>query len=75
MCNAVLGPQHPDTLISMLNLAMTYSHQGKYKKAEELDLKVLDLHKKVLGPEHPHTLTSMNNLAVIYRSQKKIWRG
>jgi len=59
----VLGPEHPDTLTSMENLATTYSGQGRYEEGREIKLKVLHLCKKVLGSEYPHTLTSMNNLA------------
>ena len=65
------GTEHPLTLTSMANLAVTYSKQGKYEEAEELQLKVLDLHEKVLGPEHPSTLTSIANLARIYSDQEK----
>ena len=67
----VLGPEHPDTLTSMVNLAATFSNQGKYEEAEELELKVLGVHKKLLGPEHPHTLDSMMNLARTYSAQEK----
>ena len=67
----MLGPGHPDTLTSMNNLAVTFSEQGKHEEAEELELKVLDLCKKVLGPEHPHILTSMPNLARTYLDQEK----
>ena len=38
----------------------------KYEQAEELKLKVLDLHRKILVPEHPDTFISMANLAVAY---------
>ena len=62
----VLGLEHPDTLRSINNLAVTYSAEGKYEEAGELQLKALDLHKKVLGPEHPDTLIIMGNLAVTY---------
>ena len=55
----------------MGNLAVTYLQQGKYEKARELELKVLDLRKEVLGPEHPDTLTSMGNVAVTYSRQGK----
>ena len=58
----MLGPEHPDTLTAMANLAVTYSKQGKYDEAEELKLKVLDLSQKVLGPDHPDTFTSMENM-------------
>ena len=67
----VLGPEHPDTLTSMNNLAFLYNNQGKYETAEPLYEKTLQLSKKVLGPEHPDTLTSMNNLAGLYDSQGK----
>jgi hypothetical protein len=47
----VLGPEHPLTLIGMGNLAGIYSGRGKYEEAEELQLKVWDLHIKRLGSE------------------------
>ena len=55
----------------MGNLAGTYSKQKKYEEAEELQLKVLGLHRRMLGPEHPHTLTSMASLGAIYEKQEK----
>ena len=58
-------------MTSMANLAIIYSNQGKYGKAEELELKVVDLCNKVLGPEHAQTLTSMANLAITYSNQGK----
>ena len=36
-----------------------------------MQLKVLDLCKKVLGTEHPETLYSMANLAATYLAQEK----
>jgi len=36
-----------------------------------LQLKVLDLHRRVLGPEHPNILTSMENLAAMYSVERK----
>lgn len=64
-----LGQEHPDTLISMANLASTYRNQGRWKEAEVLEVQVLEIRKGVLGPEHPHTLISMSNLASTYRNQ------
>jgi tetratricopeptide (TPR) repeat protein len=61
----VLGPEHPDTLKSMNNLAATLSEEGHPAEAEKLDRETLDIRRRVLGPEHPDTLTSMNNLAAI----------
>jgi tetratricopeptide (TPR) repeat protein len=64
----VLGPQHPDTLRSINNLAQALRDQGKYQMAEEIQRQALELSEKVLGLEHPDTLTIMNNLARI------LWR-
>jgi len=36
------------------NLASTYSSQGRWNEAEQLE--VLDMSKKLLGAEHPDTL-------------------
>ena len=65
----VLGPEHPDTLTSMANLASTYWNQGRWMEAEELEVQVMETRRRVLGPEHPDTLTSMANLASTYWNQ------
>ena len=66
------GPEHPDTLISMANLASTYRNQGRWNEAETLQVQVMGIFKTVLGLEHPDTLISMANLASIY-SKKGRW--
>ena len=71
--NRVLGPEHPDTLTIMANLASTYRSQGRWKEAEELQAQVLEMRKRVLGPEHPDTLTSMANLASTFWNQGR-WK-
>jgi hypothetical protein len=65
----VLGIEHPDTLASMNNLALTYENQGRWKEAEELGMHVIETKKRVLGIEHPDTLASMSNLALTYSDQ------
>ena len=64
MRKKLLGAQHPDTLSSMGN--PTYCNQGRWNKAEQLNLQVMNMRKKLLGAEHPDTLSSMTNLAVTY---------
>lgn len=59
MMKNVLGEQHPYTLTSMGNRAVTYMNQGRWKEAEELELRVMEMRKNVLGEQHPNTLTSM----------------
>ncbi|PIG69514.1 hypothetical protein AARAC_012044 [Aspergillus arachidicola] len=41
----VLGPEHPNTLTSMANLALTYRNQGRWKEAEELGAQVTETRK------------------------------
>ncbi|KAL6832120.1 hypothetical protein V8C40DRAFT_163757 [Trichoderma camerunense] len=65
----LLGADHPDTLMSMNNLASTYSHQGRRKEAEDLYLQVMEARKIKLGADHPDTLGSMSNLALTYYYQ------
>jgi len=64
----VLGEDDLGTLTSMANLALTYSNQGRWKEAEELEVQVIETRKRVLGEEHPDTLTSMANLAFTFKA-------
>ncbi|TKA52018.1 hypothetical protein B0A49_12511 [Cryomyces minteri] len=68
----VLGHEHPDTLISISNLASTYSEQGRLKEAEELEVQVIETRKRVLGDEHLDTLISISNLASTYSNQGRL---
>ena len=47
----VLGEEHPHSLTSMGNLALTYRKQGRSKEAEELEVRVMETRKRVLGEE------------------------
>ena len=67
----VLGTNHPDTLGSMNNLALSLRLQGKYAEAEAMHRQTLKLMETVLGKDHPDTLTSMNNLAIALEKQGK----
>ena len=66
-----LGDEHPDTLISINNLAALYKEQGKYREAEPLMRDSLETKRRTLGDEHPDTLTSISNLAALFSSQGK----
>jgi serine/threonine protein kinase/tetratricopeptide (TPR) repeat protein len=61
-----LGPEHPETLRSMHNLARSYRALGRYADALQLSEETLALCKAKLGPEHPDTLRSMSCLACGY---------
>ena len=62
-----LGPDHPDTLMSMNNLANGYRDTGQRDRALKLREEALALWKAKLGPDHPGTLESMYDLAISYR--------
>jgi tetratricopeptide (TPR) repeat protein len=62
----VLGPEHPDTLKAMQNLANSYDDAGRRDEALKLREKVMALRRKVSGPEHPDTVSAMKNLATSY---------
>ncbi|MCJ1313658.1 hypothetical protein MMC25_007337 [Agyrium rufum] len=57
-----LGPEHPDTLGTVENLATVYRNQGRYGEAETLYERALAGNEKKLGPEHPDTLLTVQNL-------------
>jgi serine/threonine protein kinase len=67
-----LGPDHPDTLTSMNNLALGYQAAGRLDLALPLLEKTLKLTSAKLGPDHPDTLTCMNNLARGYWATGKL---
>jgi len=71
ICERVLGPEHPDTLSTVNNLAVLYDDQGKYEQAEPLYQRALEASERVLGLEHPDTLSTVNNLANLYADQGK----
>jgi hypothetical protein len=57
----LLGPEHPDTLTSMSNLAETLRAQGDWAGARKLQEETLDIVLRLLGPEHPHTPSVANS--------------
>ncbi|KAI9650118.1 hypothetical protein NHQ30_000131 [Ciborinia camelliae] len=59
----MLGPEHPETLTSINNLAQALFFQGKYKEAEEVYRHALAGREKILGQGHLDTIKSLNNLA------------
>ena len=65
----VLGPDHPDTLRSAMNLTFALSNLAE-DEARPLGQDTLDRSRRVLGPDHPDTLRLAANLALI-----QAWQG
>ncbi|KAF7712387.1 Kinesin light chain [Penicillium ucsense] len=68
----VLGPEHPQTLDSMANLASNFYDQRRFVEAEGLAVQVLGAQKRILGPEHPQTLDSMHHLVRTWRRLRRV---
>ena len=62
----ILGEKHPSILLSLMNLANSYSVLGDYNKALELQNSVYTEIKGNLGENHPFTLIALGNLANIF---------
>ncbi len=54
----MLGEKHPDTLISMNNLAFTWEAQGRNAEAINLMEQCVHLRGQILGVDHPSTVAS-----------------
>ncbi|XP_016335363.1 kinesin light chain 1-like isoform X2 [Sinocyclocheilus anshuiensis] len=53
------------------NLAVLYGKRGKYKEAEPLCKRALEIREKVLGTDHPDVAKQLNNLALLCQNQGK----
>lgn len=63
-CERVLGPDHPDTLISRNNLADAHRSAGDLGRAIPLHEATLADCERVLGPDHPTTKTVRRSLEI-----------
>ena len=63
---SVLGPNHPDTVIALTNLAYAYWRLGRHSEALPLEQRALEIAEAALGPSHPDTARRLDNLAVTY---------
>ncbi|KNG45755.1 hypothetical protein TW65_07501 [Stemphylium lycopersici] len=66
-----LGPEDPQTLSAMFNLARTYFHLGEVHKSRELLVWVLRLQKRFFGMSHPETLMTRNELGMLLCASKR----
>ena len=69
LARRVLGEEHPDTVASMNNLAVTLKDLGDLSGARALQEQVWPISRRLWGNEHPATLTSMDNLAATLMAQ------
>jgi tetratricopeptide (TPR) repeat protein len=65
------GPEHPDSLSVVNNLALLLYERGKLDEAEPLLRQNLEAQRRILGPDQPGTLTALNNLALLLQARGK----
>jgi tetratricopeptide (TPR) repeat protein len=70
-----LGPEHPDTVGIMNDVAIILVSRGKYEEAQSLLEKVLKVKQQTLGPEDPSTLRTANNLATMMAQRGELEDG
>jgi tetratricopeptide (TPR) repeat protein len=68
----VLGPEHPDTALSLNNLGRLLYAQDNLTGSRPLYERALAIREKVLGPEHPDTATSLNSLGGLLYAQDNL---
>ena len=69
---AELGPDHPDTLKAVNNLAQSYVCLGRRTEAERLFRRALAGRIQQLGEANSFTLATMNNLAQLLQSNQRL---
>jgi eukaryotic-like serine/threonine-protein kinase len=65
----ILGPEHPDTVISKAILANALHAGRRYSEAAKLHRETLAIRQRVFGPEYRWTLYNMTELADVLRRQ------
>ncbi|KAE8375612.1 hypothetical protein BDV26DRAFT_12224 [Aspergillus bertholletiae] len=66
---STFGMEHLVTMSSQKNLAEVYFRQGKWDKAEQLNVQTLDSMRRIFGIENEWTLVTMTQLVSIYTAQ------
>jgi tetratricopeptide (TPR) repeat protein len=66
-----LGPEHPNTMTYLENVAEVFWQQGRLRELEPFLNELLDLKQKQLGPKNVSTLASMDTKGrILYQSQR-----
>jgi len=60
------GPEDPETLLALGNIATIKTDEGKYAEAAQLREKLVDTMTRVLGPKDSRTLAAQQELGVSY---------
>ncbi len=69
---AVLGEEHPDTVVSLNNFGAILEAAGKRSEAAGYYRDALEKSRRVRGENDPETLSAMGNLGNLLRAQGKL---
>ena len=61
-----LGSEHPQTALTLSNLAFFYGRVGDHAKAETLYRQAIAIQQKVLGAEHLDAAVTLSSLGSFY---------
>ena len=62
----LLGVEHPDTAISLIDLAGLYGQMKKYAEAKRLYERVLRIYERIVGLEHPKTQIARGEYTALF---------
>jgi serine/threonine-protein kinase len=68
---AVNGPDHPDTLETLKNIAGVHMMMGELDRAEAMHEEIYRRQVNLLGPDHPDTIGSLNSLGIVDQWQRE----
>ena len=63
----ILGPEHPEVAVTLVELGRVYEDQARLDRAEPLFREALAIRRKVLGDVDAQTATSLSTLALLLR--------
>ena len=67
----ILGAEHPDTLMSMNNLALVQMELGQLNEAEQSLNGALTIEESVHGQNHPDVAAVLDSFSDLYKKQNK----
>lgn len=67
----IRGPEHPDTLACLGNMAEVLVSLGDTDRAEQTMRELIEIRRRVFGPRHERVAIAINNLADLLRAENR----
>ena len=72
MIETIQGPDHPDVVVGLNNLASLYFSQRAFDKAEPLWQRGLSISEQFLGDTHPHLIQTLLTLDSLRKCKRNL---